>query len=295
MAEIAYLGGGSMGQAMAGRHLTAGHAVTIYNRTPEKLAGLAARGARIVNTPREAVTGAKIVFSSVTDDAASRSVWLGPDGALAGNLVAGALLVEHSTLSHEWVLELSGIVVSRGMRYVDCPVAGRPDAAAAGQLIIFAGASQADLNEVTPFIAPISKELFHFGPVGSGTAFKLIYNLMGVVQIVALAEGLAAAEAAGIDPRVAAKAFARGNTGSGHVIKHGPFMAEGVHEDPPGFTGRGRLKDSTYGVQLEEKLGQRPRVGRAALAAYQEMVDLGMGAEADSRLIDVVKRPPAKA
>ena len=142
--------------------------------------------------------------------------------------------------------------------------------------------------------AKANKELFHFGPVGSGTAFKLIYNLMGVVQIVALAEGLAAAEAAGVDPRVAAKAFARGNTGSGHVVKHGPFMAEGVHEDPPGFTARGRVKDSTYGVQLEEKLGLCPRVGRAALAAYQEMVDLGMGADADSRLIDVVKRHQAK-
>lgn len=289
MTKIGYLGGGNMAQAMVGRLLAEGHEVTLYNRTLDKVRNLEAAGARLAATPREAVRGAAIVFASVTDVDASRTIWLGPDGALAADLSPGTLVVEHSTLSHDWVLELSRIARSRGLRYVDCPVAGRPDAAAAGQLAIFAGAAPEDLEAIRPLILPLSKEIFLFGPPGTGTAFKLIYNLFGVVQIVGLAEALSASEAAGIDLTTAARAFANGNTGSGHVRKHGPFMATGDHEDPPGFTAAGRVKDSSYAVALEEKLGETPLIGRAALAAYQHMVDAGQARDADSKLIDTIR------
>jgi 3-hydroxyisobutyrate dehydrogenase len=181
-------------------------------------------------------------------------------------------------------------VRTHGLRYVDRPVAGRPDAAAAGKLAIFVGAEPSDLEAIRPLILPLSKEIFHFGPPGTGTAFKLIYNVQGVVQIVGLAEALSAAEAAGIDLETAARAFAHGNTGSGHVIKHGPFMATGKHEDPPGFTAAGRIKDLTYGIGLEERLGEDPVVGRAALAVYRHMVELGLKDAADSKVIDTVRR-----
>jgi 3-hydroxyisobutyrate dehydrogenase len=289
MAKIGYLGGGNMAQAMVQRLLAAGNQVTLYNRTLAKVRNLESAGAKLTATPREAARGADLVFSSVTDDEASKAVWTGPDGALGAELAPGTLIVEHSTLSHGWVLDLSRQVRERGLRYVDCPVAGRPDAAAAGQLAVFAGAEAADLEQIRPLIAPLSKEIFHFGPPGTGTAFKLIYNVLGVVQIVGLAEALSAAEAAGIDLKTAARALAEGNTGSGHVRKHGPFMAENWHEDPPGFTAAGRVKDLTYGIGLEEALGEDPLVGRAALAAYHHMVDLGMAKSADSRVIDAVR------
>lgn len=289
MTAVAYLGGGRMAQAMADRLLDAGHSITMYNRTPAKLAALAERGVAVASSPAAAVEGASVVFSSVTNDDASEAVWMGEAGAFSGALAPGTIVVEHSTMSYDWVLELSAAAAARGLRYVDCPVAGRPDAAAAGDLIVFAGAAAGDLDEIRPMLEPISREIFRFGDPGAGTAFKLIYNLMGVSQIVALAEGLAAAERAGIDLTTAATAFAHGNTGSGHVIKHGPFMAEGVHEDPPGFTPAGRVKDSGYGVALEERLGIHPRVGRAALETYQRMVDAGLADVADSRLIDFVR------
>ena len=258
MSKIGYLGGGRMAQAMISRLLPAGHQVTVYNRTLDRVRNLEKAGARLASTPREAATGADIVIASVTDEAASRAVWLGEDGALSADLPAGTLVVEHSTLPHEWVLELAGIAKSCGLRYVDCPVAGRPDAAAKGQLAIFAGAEKADLDAIEPLIKPLSKEIFLFGPPGTGTAFKLIYNLLGVVQIAGLAEALSAAEAAGIDLGTAARALSNGNTGSGHVIKHAPFMASGEHEDPPGFTAAGRIKDLSYGVSPGNGIGRRP-------------------------------------
>ena len=289
MTKIGYIGGGRMAHAMVGRLLAAGHDVTVYNRTLDNVRDLERSGARLAAIPRDAAEGAEMVFASVTDVEASKAVWTGPEGALTGDLAPGTLIVEHSTLSYDWVVELDGIVRGRGLRYVDCPVAGRPDAAAAGQLAIFAGGEKADIEAITPLIKPLSKEIFHFGPAGTGTAFKLIYNVLGVVQIAGLAEALSAAEAAGIDLKTAARAFANGNTGSGHVIKHGPFMATGEHEDPPGFTAAGRMKDLTYGIGLEEALGEDPVVGRAALAVYRNMAELGMEEAADSMVIDTVR------
>jgi 3-hydroxyisobutyrate dehydrogenase len=278
-----------MGQAMVRRLLGAGHKVTVYNRTLDKVRGLEAAGAQLAATPRAAVAGAEIIFASVTDDDASRAVWLGADGALAADIPARTLVVEHSTMSYDWVMELSGKVQARGLRYFDCPVAGRPDAAQAGQLVIFGGGDKADLDEITPYLKAISKEIFHFGGVGAGTTFKLIYNLLGASQIAALAEALASLKAANIDLDTAARAISSGATGSPHVKRHAAFMAHDEHENPPAFTGKGRLKDSRYGVEIMEKLGQVTLTGRATVAVFQHMVDIGMAGAADSRVFEAVQ------
>ena len=95
---------------------------------------------------REAADGADAVFVMVSDDEASRTVWHGPGGVLAADVQPGAFAIDCSTLSHDWVLELSAAAVARGMRYLDCPVTGLPDAAAAGRLTLLIGADRADLT-----------------------------------------------------------------------------------------------------------------------------------------------------
>ena len=100
--RIAFLGLGLMGGGMARRLLGAGFAVTVFNRNPARAEPLAAAGARVAGSPREAAAGAEVVFSMVADDAASRAIWLGPDGAIAGSARV-AVLVECSTLTVAWV------------------------------------------------------------------------------------------------------------------------------------------------------------------------------------------------
>ncbi|MBZ5700874.1 MAG: NAD(P)-dependent oxidoreductase [Acidobacteriia bacterium] len=289
MAKIAFLGAGNMGQGMILRLLAAGHDVSVYNRSADKTLKVQQAGAAIAASPRAAAEGADAVFASVSDDQASRLVWTGTDGALAAGLSSAAFAIECSTLSHDWVLELAAIVSARGLRYIDCPVAGRPDAAAAGQLNLFVGATEADLAAVRPLFEPLRKNIFHFGPAGAGTAFKLIYNLAGATQIASLAEGMLVAEAAGIDLRVAARAFATGATGSPHVIRHAPIMAEGERGQAVAFSGRGRLKDSLYGVHLAEKLHRQAVLGQATVHVFEQMVNQGMAASNDSELIDALR------
>jgi 3-hydroxyisobutyrate dehydrogenase len=278
-----------MGQAKILRLLKAGHAVTAYNRSVDKTTVVKAAGAKIAPTAAAAVDGADVVMTSVTNDEASRAVWTGPNGILSGPVTPSMLLCECSTLSHDWVVELAATVKGRGLRYIDLPVAGRPDAAEAGELRVYAGCTTEELDQLKPVLAAFSKKTFHFGPPGAGTAYKLIYNLLGVIQVASLAEAMVQCEAAGIDLKVAAEAFTLGYTGSKHVAHHGAVMAEGRRNQPVGFSGRGRYKDSQYGVQFAEKLGRQVRIGKAASAVFGQMVECGMGELNDSELIDALR------
>jgi 3-hydroxyisobutyrate dehydrogenase len=105
------------------------------------------------------------------DDASSRSVWLGTDGVLTAQLAPGALAIECSTLSHEWVMELAATAQARGLRYLDAPVTGLPENAAAGTLTLLVGADLADLKSASSVLRAFSKRILHFGGIGTGTAY----------------------------------------------------------------------------------------------------------------------------
>ncbi len=289
MAKIAFLGAGTMGQPIIKNLLRGGHAVTVYNRTQDKARPLQALGATLAATPKEAACAADVIFSSLSNDDASRVTWGGPDGALQAKLKSGAYAIEMSTVSLTWVTELNELAKARGLHFLDCPVAGRPDVAESGQLKVFAGGRAEDVDAMRPVLDAISKSVMHVGAVGSGIKFKLIYNLMGAIQVAACAEGMQACEAAGIDIAIAAEGFSSGATGSPHVVRHARYMAENSHEDPVQFSGRMRIKDMAYGIGLIESAGGQSVIGHAAKKVFEQMVELDMGDLNDSELIDTLR------
>ena len=133
-----------MGVGMAGRVLAAGHTLHVYNRTASRAQPLVSQGAYLHASPRDACAGADAVISMVADDRASQRIWIEPDGILAANLAPRAFAIECSTLSHGWVTELAAKATGRGLRYIDAPVTGLPDAAAAGKLTLLVGADSDD-------------------------------------------------------------------------------------------------------------------------------------------------------
>ena len=289
MSHIAFIGLGRMGRGMAGRLLGAGHDVVVFNRSRDKAADLVDRGARWADSPRAAADGAEAVLVMVSDDEASRSVWQGDDGVLRADLRPGAFAIECSTLSHDWVVELSAAAHRRGLRFLDCPVTGLPDAAAAGQLTLLIGSEPADVRDADPVLVPLSVERLHFGPVGAGTAYKLIINLMGAVQIASAAEGMALAERAGLDLDQVARAIASGQAASPQVVRNSRRMADDDHQDVV-FSGRLRRKDASYGVRLAQALGVGAPFGRAALAGLDQLLADGLGDLNESSIIDVARR-----
>jgi len=289
MTKVAFIGLGNMGAGMAARLIDAGFEVSVYNRTAQRCEKLGELGARIAATPKDAVNGAEVIFSMVSDNWASHQVWLNEDGALAGDFAQGALVVECSTLSHSWVLELSKEIAKRGLKYIDAPVTGLPDAAAAGELVLFVGAEMDHLDEARRFLIPLCKEIMHFGDVGAGTAYKLIINLMGAVQIAAAAEGFAMAEKAGLDLDLVLSAMCTGQAASPQVVRNLERMAKAKHEEDLIFSGSMRLKDAMYGVQLADRLNAKADFGHVAAGNFQKLSDMGHGKMNECKVIDVMR------
>jgi 3-hydroxyisobutyrate dehydrogenase-like beta-hydroxyacid dehydrogenase len=288
MPSVAFIGLGRMGHGMAGRYLDAGFEVIVWNRSRKKADDLIARGARWAASPKQAASGADAVVTMVADDEASRSVWLGKDGA-AGNMKPGTLAIECSTVSHRHAIEMARELRGSGLIYIDCPVTGLPEAAGAGKLTLLVGAEPADLEKAQPFLAPLCTTIRHFGAVGTGTVFKLINNLMGAVQIASLAEGVAMAEQAGLDMKLVAEALSTGAVASPQVIRHSKRM---VARDFSGasFTAALRHKDAAYAVALAESLLPGVPVSRAALAAY-DTAKAHAPDDDEGRMIEIVSRP----
>jgi 3-hydroxyisobutyrate dehydrogenase len=289
MTNVGFIGLGRMGHGMAGRYLDAGFTVAVWNRSKAKAENLIARGARWASSPADAADGAEAIVTMVADDEASRAVWLGKDGAAAA-MKPGSLAIECSTVSHQHALDVARELRGRGLVYIDCPVTGLPQAAAAGKLTLLVGADAADLDRAKPYLAPIGDVVRHFGAVGTGTVFKLINNLMGAVQIASLAEGIAMAEQAGLDMNLVAEGLATGAVASPQVIRHSKRM---VARDFSGasFTSALRHKDAAYAVKLAETLlGTAPLVGHAAVEAYAR-AKAEMPDDDEGRMIEIISRP----
>jgi 3-hydroxyisobutyrate dehydrogenase len=291
MAQVAFLGLGRMGQGMAGRYLDGGFTVAVWNRSKPKAEDLIARGARWAISPADAADGADAVVTMVADDEASSAVWLGQDGA-ASRSKAGTLAIECSTVSYRHALDLSRELRGRGLVYIDSPVTGLPDAAAAGKLTLLVGAEPADLERARPYLAPLSTTIRHFGAVGSGTVYKLINNLMGAIQIAGIAEGLAIAEQAGLDMKLVLEAIETGVAASPQVLRHSKRMVARNFSGAT-FTAALRHKDAAYAVALAESLlSEPPLVGRAAVEAYARAKAVAPDDD-EGKMIEIVSRAKA--
>ena len=289
MAHVAFIGLGRMGHGMAGRYLDAGFTLAIWNRSKVKAEDLIARGARWATSPADAADGADAVVTMVADDAASRAVWLGRDGA-ARSAKAGTLAIECSTVSYSHALDLARELRGRGLIYIDSPVTGLPDAAAAGKLTMLVGAEPADLESARSYLAPLSTTIRHFGAVGTGTVYKLINNLMGAIQIAGLAEGLAIAEQAGLDMKLVLETLETGVAASPQVVRHSKRM---VARDFGGasFAAALRHKDAVYAVALAESLlSSAPVMGRAAVQAYERAKAYAPDDD-EGKMIEIASRP----
>jgi len=331
MGRIAFIGLGKMGLGMAGRLLVAGHHLNVYNRTPEKAAPLLGACVRLCASPAEACRDADAVAPMVADDAASREVWLGPDGVLAGMAARvgggkeaggdrgvaaegscvdgagapgatesgasgrGVFAIECSTLSHEWVMELSAKAQGIGLRYIDAPVTGLPDNATAGDLTLLVGAAAADLEDCRPILGAFSQRVIHFGAVGTGTAYKLIINMLGAVQIASAAESMALAERAGLDLQVVAEALAVGQAASPQVVRNTRRMVEGDRNPNITFTPRLRLKDVDYALRLARKLDLGTPFGELAARVFGQLCDTGQADKNESNIINVARQQRSSA
>jgi 3-hydroxyisobutyrate dehydrogenase len=277
MQRVALLGLGTMGAGMAANWLAKGFALSVWNRTPAKAQALASKGAKAAATPCEAAAGADCIFAMVADDDASRSVWLGADGALAG-AKPGAVVVESSTLTPDWVRELAGHARAKGCGFLDAPVGGSRLAAASGELRLFVGGDAATLDKVRPALVAIGSKIDLLGPAGAGATWKLINNQLIAGQIAALAEALDVARKAGFRPVQISSLILTGAALSPIVkMKLASMLAHDF--EPAEFALSLMLKDARYAAALAQSLGAPADMISGAVKAFARAEAEGFGAK----------------
>jgi 3-hydroxyisobutyrate dehydrogenase len=285
--RVALMGLGLMGSGMARRLLGAGFPLTVWNRNPERAQALAAEGAHAAATPREAAARADVVLSMVADDAASRAVWLGDDGALAG-AARGAVLVESSTLTVGWIGQLFREATARDCELLDAPVTGSRTHAASGELVFLVGGSAAALETARPALAAMSRAILHVGASGRGALLKLVNNSMCGVQAAALAEALALIERSGLDRAKSLELLTSGAPGSPLVKTLSARMT--ARDYTPNFLLRLMAKDLTYALGEGRRYGLALATVASALAVVDQAVAAGNGEEDFSALVEPLRR-----
>jgi 3-hydroxyisobutyrate dehydrogenase len=286
--SVALLGTGTMGGGMAANLLKAGFPLAAYNRTRAKAEHFAAQGARVADTPAEAVRGAQLILAMLSDDGASRVAWTGRDGALA---VAepGAILVECSTVSTAWVEELASLARARGLELLDAPVTGSRVQAEGGQLTFLVGGSENALAAVRAPLEAMSKEIIHLGAVTSGAKMKLINNFLCGVQIASLAEGMAWLERSGLDRDKALQVLKSGAPGSPLVAT---ISARMTSEDyTVNFLLRLLSKDLAYAHAAAGESGVELSTAANAQRLFERAVAAGYGEKDMSAVVEVLRHP----
>jgi len=277
--KIGVAGLGAMGAAVAGRHLSLGNEVTVWNRTPDKAKPLADAGAKVVKSPAEVAAASDTVVTLLPDGAAIDAVYNGPNGLLAGD-VKGKLFIEMSTVPPKVETDLAPKVRGKGATMVECPVGGSTTPAREGKLLGLMGAEPADAERARPILEQMCRKVVHCGPVGAGAAMKLAINLPLMVAWQAYGEAFAIARSVGWEPQRLLELFVESN-GANNALKMRADMIvkmfEGQDPGPTTFSIANAVKDLRTMVATGESLGAEMRATKAALSGFEGAVGAGIG------------------
>ena len=262
--HLGFIGLGLMGLPMALRLREAGHALSVWNRSPAKADAARHAGASVAASPADVARSADIVFLCLTDSAAVEQVVFG-SGGLASADGTGRIVVDFSSIAPAATRDIAArLEAANGMRWIDAPVSGGTKGAAEGTLAVMAGGAQADFERVRPCVLAMAQRFTLMGPLGAGQTTKLCNQVIVGSAMCVLAEATRLALNAGIDPLLLPQALAGGFADSKPLQLFVPRMAQAIHEPPLGHA-HTMLKDLDTVVDLARETGTP--VPMAALAA----------------------------
>jgi 3-hydroxyisobutyrate dehydrogenase-like beta-hydroxyacid dehydrogenase len=225
MANLGFIGLGTMGGQMVDRLLGKGHVVTGHNRTRAKAQWLIDKGMRWADSPRAVAAAADITFAMVTNSAALGAIAEGADGLLAG-LTAGKIFVDISTVSPSVSRALAAKVRDKGADMVDSPVSGSVITLQEGKLSVMVGGRRETFERVKPVLLDIGPKVTYVGENGLALAMKIAINLSLAVQMLAFSEGVLLAEKSGIARETAVDVLTHSAVASPMIQYRGPFVLQ---------------------------------------------------------------------
>jgi 3-hydroxyisobutyrate dehydrogenase len=270
MMRIGFVGLGVMGFPMAGHLAQAGHELTVFNRSPAKAVRFVERhGGRAAQSPAEAGHGAEALILCVGNDDDVRQVVT----EALDDLVAGAVIVDHTTASAKLAIEMAERAGASGRSFVDAPVSGGQAGAENGTLSVMAGGDEAAFERMAPVLGAYAKSVLRIGGPGTGQLTKMVNQIAiaGVVQ--GLAEAMHFASRAGLDLETVRRAISKGAAQSWQLDNRWGTMARDEFEF--GFAVDWMRKD--LGIALDAARGNGATLALTALVDqfYADVQKLG--------------------
>jgi 3-hydroxyisobutyrate dehydrogenase-like beta-hydroxyacid dehydrogenase len=273
-----------MGAPMAGHLASAGHSVSVYNRTPSRaLEWVAAHGHQAFPTPAEVAGESDVVFLCVGNDDDVRQVMLGENGILDG-AHDGLIVVDHTTTSATLARDMYESCAAHGAVFLDAPVSGGQAGAQGGTLTVMCGSVSVDeFTAVATIISAYSRSCVRLGGIGSGQLTKMVNQICIAGLVQALSEGVAFAEHAGLDAHAVIDVISQGAAQSWQMQNRGHTMVDGQFDF--GFAVEWMVKDLKYVVEEARRNGSTIPVTQTVLGFYEELVQDGDGRKDTSSLI----------
>lgn len=287
--RVAFLGLGRMGVPMASRLRERGHHLTVWNRTRAAADSLATQGVHVADSPADAARGAQVVITMLADPGAVEGVLMGDEGILRGAR-HGATFIDCSTVGPEDSRACASSAAAAGLHFVDAPVLGSIRQAEAGELTILAGGDEGTIAAVEPTLLAFGTRVVRAGPVGNGSALKLVMNLLvgGLTEL--LAEAFTLADRAGVPKDVVRETLFASVLNSPFVGYKAPQLLD--RQFSPLFTTRLLLKDLNLALHLATDLGIALPATVTIRDVYARSADAGRADQDFSAVIEQVATEP---
>ncbi|KAG1655726.1 putative oxidoreductase [Nymphon striatum] len=283
MAHVAFLGLGVMGYPMAGHLVKAGHTVTVYNRTAAKAqTWVEEYGGQAADTPAEAAKGANFVMACVGNDDDLRGICLSDEGAFA-TLGAGAVFVDHTTVSAKVTHELHDVAAQSGVSFIDAPISGGQAGAENGVLSVMCGGDDEAYAKAEPVIDAYARICRRIGESGAGQMTKMCNQIAIAGAVQGLSEALHFAEKAGLDGRAVVEVISQGAAGSWQMQNRYETMID--DEFNHGFAVDWMRKDLGICLNTANETGASLPVTAVVDQFYKDVQNMGGGRWDTSSLI----------
>ena len=287
--KLAFIGLGVMGFPMAGHLATAGHDVTVYNRTTARARSWVKKyGGKTAKTPAQAARGMEIVFACVGNDDDVRSVATAKDGIFQG-IEKGAIFVDHTTASANLARELDAAAKEKGCQFLDAPVSGGQAGAENGVLTVMVGGRKSTFRKVEPVIGAYAREAQLLGAAGAGQLTKMVNQICIAGLVQGLAEGMNFAQRAGLDGDQVLDVISKGAAQSWQMENRGRTMLRNRFNF--GFAVEWMRKDLSICLEESRRNGARLPVAALVDQFYAQVQALGGSRWDTSSLMKLLTRP----
>ena len=252
MSQVGFIGLGIMGKPMARNLINAGYSLVVHDHKAQPMEELAADGAAMADSCRQASEGSDVIITMLPDSANSEEAILGPAGVLE-RAAEGATIIDMSSINPMVTQKIAAEAARQGVEMLDAPVSGGEPGAIAGTLAIMVGGKEEVFQQHEEMLKVMGRSVVRVGEVGAGNVVKLANQMIVAANIEIIGEALVLAQKAGIDPQVVFQAIRGGLAGSNALEAKAPMMME--RNFRPGFRIRLHLKDLNNAMAAAKDLG----------------------------------------